>query len=83
MSKDLEMVYGRNHKGYPDPTAATALANIERQIRGKQIRVAGGHFEAIIEASLEWYKERGTAHIEKTPEPMTMPTTMQMAVNSP
>lgn len=70
MSKDLEMVYGKNHKGYPDPTAATALANIERQMKGAQSRIVGEHFEKIIEASLEWYKARGTAHIEKTPEPM-------------
>lgn len=70
MNRDIDIVFGRNHKGYPDPTAATALANVERQMRGKQSRVAGEHFEAIIAASLEWYKEKGVANIEKTPEPM-------------
>lgn len=66
----MDIVHGKNHKGYPDPTAATALANIERQMRGKQNRVAGEYFEAIIDASLEWYKDRGMANIEKSPEPM-------------
>lgn len=66
----LDTIYGKNHKGYPDPTATTAIANVERQRKGLQSRIAGESFEGIIEASLEWYKIRGTAHIEKTPEPM-------------
>lgn len=66
----MDIVHGKNHKGYPDPTAATAMANIERRMRGMQNRIAGESFENIIEASLEWYKVRGIAMIEKTPEPM-------------
>lgn len=42
----------------------------DRSYRGKMSRVAGEHFEAFIEASLRWYKERGVACITKTPEPM-------------
>lgn len=64
------MIYKRNHKGYPDPTAETAIDNVERQLRGMQSRVAGEHFEGMIAASLEWYEDKGVACIEKTPEPM-------------
>lgn len=42
----------------------------DRSYRGKMSRVAGGHFENFIEASLIWYRERGLACIAKTPEPM-------------
>ena len=66
----MDMIYGKNYKGYPDPTAETAIANVERQRRGLQSRMAGEYFEGVINASLEWYKLRGTADIEKTPEPM-------------
>lgn len=65
-----DYVPGKNAEGYPDPTASTALANIERQYRGKQSRVAGNNFEDMISASLEWYEGKGVACIEKTPEPM-------------
>lgn len=72
MTPDTDMIFGKNHKGYLDPTATTAIANVEleRHMRGRQSKYAGEHFEAIIEASLTWYRERGEAHIEKTPEPM-------------
>ena len=60
----------RNGKGYPDPTAAKALANIERRQKGLQSRRAGEHFEDMISASLEWYGGKGLACVEKTPEPM-------------
>ncbi len=40
------------------------------QIRGKQARVAGGYFEAMISGSCDYYLDRGLAKIEKTPEPM-------------
>ena len=65
-----DTVTGRNHEGYPDPTAATAIEHAERSLRGMRSRVAGEHFEAMIEASLGWYLEHGVACIEKTPEPM-------------
>lgn len=61
---------GKNHEGYPDPTAETALANIVRSQRGAQSRLAGEYFENIIAASLRWYEDRGLACVEKTPEPM-------------
>lgn len=61
---------GRNALGYRDPTASMAIASAERSRKGAQSRTAGGYFESVIEASLEWYRARGTAHIEKTPEPM-------------
>lgn len=70
MSWGWDTVPGKNAEGYPDPTASTALANIERQYRGKQSRVAGNNFEDMISASLEWYEGKGVACIEKTPEPM-------------
>lgn len=65
-----DMVPGKNDKGYPDPTAATALANIQRSQRGLRNKRAGEHFENLISASLNWYKGKGIAFIEKTPEPM-------------
>lgn len=41
-----------------------------RQIRGAQSRAAGIAFEGLVRASCEMYKNRRTAFIEKTPEPM-------------
>lgn len=41
-----------------------------QSLTGRQNRVAGEHFEKLIEASLLWYEERGDAAIQKTPEPM-------------
>ena len=60
----------KNQEGYPDPTAGEAIRRAQRSTTGRQNRAAGGHFEAIIEASLRWYEERGFAVVEKTPEPM-------------
>jgi recombination protein U len=40
------------------------------QLKGKQARVAGDHFEAMISAACDYYRDRGIAKIEKTPEPM-------------
>lgn len=65
-----DTVPGKNAEGYPDPTAATALRNVQRSLRGSQSRAAGACFENIIEASLRWYEGKGLAEIEKTPEPM-------------
>lgn len=65
-----DTVPGKNAEGYADPTAATALRNVQRSIRGSQSREAGAYFENIIEASLRWYEGKGLAEIEKTPEPM-------------
>lgn len=65
-----DSIPGRNSEGYPDPTAATALANVQHSQRGRQSRIMGDHFEGIIAASLKWYEDKGVACIEKTPEPM-------------
>lgn len=52
----------------PDNYVDTAA--VLRQQRGHQSKVAGEHFELLIEASLLWYQSQGEACIEKTPEPM-------------
>lgn len=65
-----DYVPGKNAEGYPDPTAAAALSNVQRSQRGLQSKRAGEHFENMIAASLGWYKDKGVAFIEKTPEPM-------------
>lgn len=38
-------------------------------LRGRQNRAEGNAFEEIIERSCAYYREKGIAHIEKTPEP--------------
>ena len=65
-----DRVPGKNHEGYPDPTAAAALASAQRSLKGLQSKRAGEYFENLIAASLSWYKNKGVAHVEKTPEPM-------------
>lgn len=59
----------------PDSYAAkAALEELQKQgqrsQRGAQNRIAGEHFEKIIEAGCSWYKDRGEAEIQKTPEPV-------------
>jgi len=61
---------GKNGEGYADPTAAAALSNVQRSQRGLQSKRAGERFENMLTASLNWYKDKGVAFIEKTPEPM-------------
>lgn len=41
-----------------------------RQLQGMQSRAKGKNFEDLIGRSLDYYRERGFADIEKTPEPM-------------
>ena len=65
-----DTVPGKNSEGYRDPTAATALSNVQRSQRGLQSKRAGEYFENLIAASLNWYKDKGVGFIEKTPEPM-------------
>ena len=65
-----DYIPGKNAEGYPDPTAATALARVQRSQRGLQSKRAGEHFEEMIAASLRWYQDKGVAFVEKTPEPM-------------
>lgn len=62
---------------YPDPTAAMAIENIERdgkrsreQLQGQRSRSIGKHFEEVIEMTCRHYRDTGVAIIEKTPEPM-------------
>lgn len=61
---------GKNAEGYQDPTATTALANVQRSRKGLESRRAGENFENLIAASLKWYEDKGVACVEKTPEPM-------------
>lgn len=65
-----DYIPGKNAEGYSDPTAATALKNVQRSQQGLQSRRAGEYFENIIAASLRWYEDKGLACVEKTPEPM-------------
>lgn len=65
-----EYIPGKNGQGYPDPTAAAAIRNTIRSQRGKQSRREGEYFENLISSSLAWYKHKGLAFVEKTPEPM-------------
>lgn len=65
-----DYIPGKNAEGYPDPTAAEALRNVQRSQQGLQSRRAGEYFENMIGSSLKWYELRGVACIDKTPEPM-------------
>ena len=60
----------KNAEGYNDPTPYEAEKHIRAQIRGKQARLAGSYFEAMISGSCDYSLDRGLAKIEKTPEPM-------------
>lgn len=42
----------------------------KRQLQGRRSRTKGKQFEELIDRSLDYYRERGFADIEKTPEPM-------------
>ena len=62
---------------YPDPTAAMAIENINREnkknrnrIQGHRSRSIGKSFEGIIDQACFKYGDLGRAIIEKTPEPM-------------
>lgn len=62
---------------YPDPTAAMAIENINREnkknqnrIQGHRSRSIGKSFEEVIDISCKHYENIGMAIIEKTPEPM-------------
>ncbi len=61
----------KNAEGYADPTPYEAMQKQARnQLKGKQARIAGEHFENMISAACAFYEERRIAKIEKTPEPM-------------
>ena len=77
-------MFVRNREGYMDMTAAAAIENaarkerervdvltdVSRQIVGRRSNAAGGMFEGMINAACGYYREKGVAIIEKTPEPM-------------
>lgn len=46
------------------------VKNPKHQLQGKISRAKGKAFEERIDSSLAYYRQRGFAHIEKTPEPM-------------
>ena len=51
----------KNAEGYNDPTPYEAEKHIRAQIRGKQARLAGSYFEAMISGSCDYYLDRGLA----------------------
>lgn len=60
----------KNAEGYHDPTPYEAERRMKAQIAGRRSKVAGEHFENMISAACDYYRDRGLAKIEKTPEPM-------------
>lgn len=60
----------KNAEGYPDPTPYEAERRMRAQLAGRRSKVAGEHFESMISAACDYYRDRGLAKIEKTPEPM-------------
>ena len=60
----------KNAEGYADPTAFEAVKNVQRQIQGKQAKIAGEYFENMLSRACSFYYDKNLANIEKTPEPM-------------
>lgn len=60
----------RESGGYSSPPQDAAEKHMRAQLAGRMSRAAGEHFERMISASCNYYRERGLAKIEKTPEPM-------------
>ena len=52
------------------PLPTTLVKDPKKQLQGKLSRAKGKRFEEVIDRSLNYYRERGFADIEKTPEPM-------------
>lgn len=46
------------------------MIDVENQIRGRRNNASGDLFENIINGACQYYREKGVAIIEKTPEPM-------------
>lgn len=55
---------------YTLPPLPVPAKDPKKQLQGKLSRAKGKHFEELIDRSLDYYRERGFADIEKTPEPM-------------
>ncbi len=53
-----------------DPRRNKAIENMQRQLRGKKSKAAGGYFENMISRACTYYRDKNIAYIEKTPEPM-------------
>lgn len=47
-----------------------AIKKLQRRQKATQSRQTGALFEKMVDGSLEWYRGRGDAEIQKTPEPM-------------
>ena len=52
-----------------------------RQLMGKISKAKGKHFEERLDASFAYYRDRGYAIIEKTPEPCARPKSGQRQVH--
>lgn len=46
------------------------MADINRQLSGRRSNIAGGMFEGMLNSACNYYRDKGAAIIEKTPEPM-------------
>lgn len=46
------------------------MADIKRQLAGRRSHAAGNIFEGMLSGACEYYRQKGDAIIEKTPEPM-------------
>lgn len=46
------------------------MTDIKRQLAGRRSKAAGEMFEGMLDASCSYYREKGMAIVEKTPEPM-------------
>ena len=46
------------------------MTDVKRQLTGRRSHAAGNLFEEMLNASCRYYREKGMAIVEKTPEPM-------------
>lgn len=46
------------------------MGNVENQIRGRRNNASGDFFENMLNGACQYYREKGIAIVEKTPEPM-------------
>lgn len=46
------------------------MADIKRQLSGRRSNIVGGMFEGMLNSACNYYRDKGAAIIEKTPEPM-------------
>lgn len=48
------------------------MTDVSRRIQGRRSKAAGDRFENILSAACQYYREKGVAIVEKTPEPMRL-----------